>query len=340
MSEIYNRIRIRRQELGLTTDELAKKMGYKDRSSISKIENGKADIPQSKVKEFAEALDTSVSWLLGIDQAEEKSQPKLSKGIYITDTSDNEDSISHAHHHYYDEDARTHISRDGAHTGLLDYAFDEPFPVFADDDDDDYADIVAKKRMKLEKSTSSNPSSSSVTQPADKPSQQLHQEHNDKQPESPTCLPQDASEHSDYIQELIELPMSDKPQKVLKKTFCDNLLVCSSFPDNIQCDFAMLCDDDSMSGIGICKDDIAYVKKIDFVPRNGTIIAISIDKKALLRRIYSDSNYIEFRPENSGFKAIIVDKSHGTPPEILGVLVGFTHCISQSSTEDDFFDFL
>ena len=69
MSEIYNRIRMRRQELGWTTDELAKRMGYKDRSSISKIESGKADIPQSKVKAFADVLDTSVSWLLGIDEA-------------------------------------------------------------------------------------------------------------------------------------------------------------------------------------------------------------------------------------------------------------------------------
>lgn len=50
MSEIYNRIRMRRQELGWTTDELAKRMGYKDRSSISKIESGKADIPQSNVR--------------------------------------------------------------------------------------------------------------------------------------------------------------------------------------------------------------------------------------------------------------------------------------------------
>lgn len=69
MSEIYNRIRMRRQELGWTTDELAKRMGYKDRSSISKIESGKADIPQSKVKAFADVLDTTVSWLLGIDES-------------------------------------------------------------------------------------------------------------------------------------------------------------------------------------------------------------------------------------------------------------------------------
>lgn len=75
MSEIYNRIRLRRQELGWTTDELAKRMGYRDRSSISKIESGKADIPQSKVKAFADVLGTTVSWLLGIDDSEEPSDP-------------------------------------------------------------------------------------------------------------------------------------------------------------------------------------------------------------------------------------------------------------------------
>lgn len=81
MSEIYNRIRIRRQELGWTTDELAKRMGYKDRSSISKIESGKADIPQSKVKAFADVLGTTVSWLLGIDANEENTPNSIPPGF-------------------------------------------------------------------------------------------------------------------------------------------------------------------------------------------------------------------------------------------------------------------
>ncbi len=67
MSEIYNRIRARRIELGLTVEELAQKMGYKDKSSISKIENGKADIPQSKVLAFAKALETTTAYLIGAD---------------------------------------------------------------------------------------------------------------------------------------------------------------------------------------------------------------------------------------------------------------------------------
>lgn len=67
MSSIYERIKQRRNELGLTVEELANKMGYKDKSSISKIENGKADIPTSKVVAFAKALETTTAYLLGAD---------------------------------------------------------------------------------------------------------------------------------------------------------------------------------------------------------------------------------------------------------------------------------
>ena len=40
MLEIYKRIRARREELGISQEELAKRMGYRSRSSINKIENG------------------------------------------------------------------------------------------------------------------------------------------------------------------------------------------------------------------------------------------------------------------------------------------------------------
>ena len=73
MSTIYERIKERRLELGLTVEDLAKKMGYKDKSSISKIENGKADIPQSKVMAFARALETTTAYLMGVDEEKERS---------------------------------------------------------------------------------------------------------------------------------------------------------------------------------------------------------------------------------------------------------------------------
>lgn len=67
MAEINDRIKQRREELGITQDELARRMGYKSRSSINKIEKSGADIPQSKIELFAKALDTTAAYLMGID---------------------------------------------------------------------------------------------------------------------------------------------------------------------------------------------------------------------------------------------------------------------------------
>ena len=65
MLELYKRIRLKREELNLSQDELARKLGYKSRSSINKIEKGENDIPQSKIVAFAEALKTTPEYLMG-----------------------------------------------------------------------------------------------------------------------------------------------------------------------------------------------------------------------------------------------------------------------------------
>lgn len=66
MHEIYKRIKERREELGMSQEELATKLGYKNRSSIHKIEMGVNDIPQSKIKDFAIALNTDPVYLMGL----------------------------------------------------------------------------------------------------------------------------------------------------------------------------------------------------------------------------------------------------------------------------------
>ena len=59
MSELSTRLRLRREELGLSQEELAQRMGYRSKSSITKLEKGINDIPQSKVEELAAALQTT-----------------------------------------------------------------------------------------------------------------------------------------------------------------------------------------------------------------------------------------------------------------------------------------
>lgn len=68
---IGNRIRMLREELGYSQDQLAKMLGYKSRSTINKIELGINDITQSKISAFAEVLNTTPAFLLGIDTKNE-----------------------------------------------------------------------------------------------------------------------------------------------------------------------------------------------------------------------------------------------------------------------------
>lgn len=65
---IGSQIRKRREELGMSQDELAKKVGYSSRSSINKIEKEINDVPQSKILEFAKILGTTVDYLLNIEE--------------------------------------------------------------------------------------------------------------------------------------------------------------------------------------------------------------------------------------------------------------------------------
>ena len=67
---IGDRIKNRRLELGLTQEEVAKKAGYKSRSSINKIELSR-DLPLTKVKEVARILDCTPSYLLGWEDKEQ-----------------------------------------------------------------------------------------------------------------------------------------------------------------------------------------------------------------------------------------------------------------------------
>jgi len=65
MNKLYENIKNRRIALGMTQSELAEKMGYTNRSSIAKIENGAVDLSQSKIIQFAKVLETTPSELMG-----------------------------------------------------------------------------------------------------------------------------------------------------------------------------------------------------------------------------------------------------------------------------------
>lgn len=69
--EIGDRIKLRREELGMSQEELAKKVGYKSRSSVNKIEMDGRGLPQRKIAAFAKALSTTPSYLMGWEESED-----------------------------------------------------------------------------------------------------------------------------------------------------------------------------------------------------------------------------------------------------------------------------
>lgn len=65
MLQLYENIRKRRTELGMSQQELAELVGYTGKSMIAKIESGKVDLSQSKISDLADALRTTPSLLMG-----------------------------------------------------------------------------------------------------------------------------------------------------------------------------------------------------------------------------------------------------------------------------------
>lgn len=64
------RIKNAREKAGYSQEELSKKLGYKNRSSIARIENGLSEIGVSKIKEFANVLNVTPTYILGTEDEE------------------------------------------------------------------------------------------------------------------------------------------------------------------------------------------------------------------------------------------------------------------------------
>lgn len=68
INEIGKRIKNLRKDLNITQEELARMTGFETKGAISKIENGHRDINQSQIVKFANALQTTPSYLMGWEE--------------------------------------------------------------------------------------------------------------------------------------------------------------------------------------------------------------------------------------------------------------------------------
>ncbi len=82
MKSVGQRIRERRESLQMSQEELALKLGYKSRSSINKIEIDGRSVPQNKIKEIADALQTTPAFIMGWEE-EVKVVPQFSEDSFL-----------------------------------------------------------------------------------------------------------------------------------------------------------------------------------------------------------------------------------------------------------------
>lgn len=97
-------------------------------------------------------------------------------------------------------------------------------------------------------------------------------------------------------------------------------------PVNMQCDFALKCQGESMIGAGIHDGDVVYIR-IQPEVENGEIAAVRIGDEATLKRVYLHSDYIELRPENPAFESIIRRREDMNDVQIEGKAVGWMHWV-------------
>lgn len=81
---VGERIREKRIELGLTQEELAKKLGYTSRTAISNVEKNKEDLTTARVRKFADALGVEPAYLMGWTEETQKTVDHIKEAIELT----------------------------------------------------------------------------------------------------------------------------------------------------------------------------------------------------------------------------------------------------------------
>ncbi len=205
---IYDKIKYLRENIGMSQQELAEKVGFKTASAVNKIELGLRDINQTKIKAFAVALGTTPGYLL-------------------------------------------------------------------EDDNNTYE----KKFFSV---TNINPLPKTVKKP--------------------------------------RLGTIACGEPILAE---ENLDGYDDVPDNIKCDFTLLCQGDSMINARINNGDIVYIRQQPTVD-NGEIAAVLIDNEATLKRVYLYDDKIVLQPENTRYAPLVYSKEEMNDIKIIGKAVGFT----------------
>lgn len=107
----------------------------------------------------------------------------------------------------------------------------------------------------------------------------------------------------------------------------ENIEDYDDVPDDIKCDFTLLCKGDSMINARINDGDIVYIRQQPTV-ENGEIAACLVEgdfeTEATLKRYYKYDDKIVLQAENPAYQPFVYVKEEMNKVRIIGKAVGFT----------------
>ncbi|MBR3751609.1 MAG: helix-turn-helix domain-containing protein [Ruminiclostridium sp.] len=282
--ETYEMIKLLREERGFSQGQLAEMVGYRDRSSIAKIESGKVDLSQSKIAAFAKALGVTPAYLMGYQ--EENEDPAILEFEKLSD------------------EAEALLKKAGFAVEFVE-SYRNPTSV-----------IVKKGSTQIVASESDFVRAYEIVSAAE-------------------STPSVAS----FLTELqyVSLPKNLSPlpktynvplvgniacgQPILAVEDADEVV---SVPEDIQADFALRCQGDSMITARIFDGDVVYIKQQPEV-ETGQIAAVRIGDEATLKKVYysHDDSRITLRACNPLYPDLVYEGTGLNEIEILGLAVGF-----------------
>ncbi len=95
-------------------------------------------------------------------------------------------------------------------------------------------------------------------------------------------------------------------------------------PEDIRCDFSLVCHGDSMVDAGIHDKDVVYIRSQPEV-ENGEIAAVRIGEEATLKRVYYQPGTLTLVAANAAYAPMIYAGQELEEVRIEGKAVGWTH---------------
>lgn len=99
---IGERIRVRREELNISKEEFADRLGYPDVDSINAIEENGDSLTTPRIADISKVLQTNVSWLMGWDDNVDREYPFSNDTIQKAN--DGIERIAGNNEHYFDNE--------------------------------------------------------------------------------------------------------------------------------------------------------------------------------------------------------------------------------------------